>query len=292
MRWKAVVCVAGLSPLAGCNLAYYTGYNLVNESWQRLDEHQLSKRLRAEAEAAWVEVCRQYPGQPFTEEFRDGFTEGYADYLDVGGVPQPPAVPPPRYRRNDYLSPEGHARVKDYFAGFQYGTEVAAATGGREFLTVPVLLPNPKPEQPLDIRIPAPPGAIPIPSVEPTPVPQPGPVVPPAPGPVVVPPAPGPVVPPVPGPVVPPKDPPPAVPGLGNPVPPKTDGAIPPKSEVAPPDPPKGDRPKPVSVRAEPTAPAVAPPPAQPALPDQPPPDHPPVAEPPAAVPAAPNPRG
>ena len=93
MRWKAVVCAAGLGPLAGCNLAYYTGYNLVNESWQRRDEHQLSKRLRAEADAAWQEVCRQYPGQPFTEEFRDGFTEGYADYLDVGGMPQAPLSP-------------------------------------------------------------------------------------------------------------------------------------------------------------------------------------------------------
>ena len=259
MRWKAVVCAAGLGPLAGCNLAYYTGYNLVNESRQRIDEHRLSKRLRAEAEAAWGEVCRQYPGQPFTEEFRDGFTEGYADYLDVGGGLQPPAAPPPRYRRNDYLSPEGHARIKDYFAGFQYGTEVAAAAGGREFLTLPVLLPNPKPDQPLDIRIPPPPTTTPVPQTEPAPAPLPG--GPPAATPVV----PSPAAPlPTPMPVIPP--------GLGNPVPPKSDGAIPPKLDVPPPEPPKGDRPEPVSARAEPTAPVVAPPPA--------------------AVPAVPNPGG
>lgn len=280
MRWKAVVCVAGLGPLGGCNLAYYTGYNLVNESRQRLDEHQLSKRLRAEAQAAWLEVCRQYPGQPFTEEFRDGFTEGYVDYLEHGGIPQPVAAPPPRYRRNDYLSPEGHALIKDYFAGFQYGADVAVATGRREFLTIPILLPNPKPEQPLDIRIPAPPGAGPSLPVEPAPAPHPGPIVPPTPAPVGPPPG-QPL--PAPTPVAPP--------GLGNPVPPKADGAIPPKPDVAPPDPPKGDRPKPVSVRAERTAPPVAPPPAQPALPDRPPPALPPVARPPAAAPAAPNPK-
>ncbi|HET6575338.1 MAG TPA: hypothetical protein VFG68_17155 [Fimbriiglobus sp.] len=260
MRWKAVVCAAGLGPLAGCNVAYYAGYNLVNESRQALDEHRLSKRLRAEARAAWQEVCRQYPGSAFTDEFRDGFTDGYFDYLDVGHIPQPPAVPPPRYRRNAYLSPEGHALIKDYFAGFKYGADVAAATGGREFLTIPVLLPDPKPEPPLDIRIPAPPGAAP-PEAAPAPAPLPSPVVPP-----------------------------PVVPGLGNPQPPKPDGAIPPKPNIPPPDPPKGDRPEPVSARAEPTAPAVTPPPTLPAWPDRPPPARPSVARPPAAEPAAPNP--
>jgi hypothetical protein len=272
MRWKAVVCAAGLGPLAGCNLAYYTGYNLVNESRQALDEHRLSKRLRAEARAAWQEVCRQYPGSAFTDEFRDGFADGYVDYLDIGHVPQAPAVPPPRYRRNAYLSPEGHALIKDYFAGFHYGAEVAAATGGREFLTIPVLLPDPKPEQPLDIRIPAPPGAAPTP-VAPAPKPVPGPVV----------------APPVPGPAVPP---PATVPGgLGNPVPPTPGGAIPPKPDLVPPDPAKDDRPEPVSARAEPTAPpSVTPPPTLSALPDRPPPDRPPVVRPPGAAPAAPNP--
>jgi hypothetical protein len=274
--------------LAGCNLAYYTAYNLKNETHQRVDEHHLSKRLRAEAQAAWGEVCRQYPGQPFTAEFRDGFTEGYVDYLEHGGLVQPPAAPPPRYRRNDYLSPEGHALIKDYFAGFQYGAEVALATGRREFLTIPILLPNPKPEQPLDIRIPAPPGVEPVGPVEPAPAPKPSPVGPPAPAPAAAPTAPLPTTPPgqplpVPMPTVPP--------GLGNPVPPKGEGAIPPKPDGPPSDPPKGDRPKPVSVRAEPAAPTVAPPPAQPALPDRPPPGRPPVARPPAAFPAAPNPK-
>jgi hypothetical protein len=278
LRTTALLTCLSVGPLAGCNLAYYTAYNLKNKTHQRVDEHHLSKRLRAEAQAAFGEVCRQYPGQPFTEEFRDGFTEGYVDYLEHGGLVQPPAAPPPRYRRNDYLSPEGHALIKDYFAGFQYGAEVALATGRREFLTIPILLPNPKPEQPLDIRIPAPPGVAPVGPVEPAPAPT-GPVLPPAAAPVVPPPGPPPA--PVPG----------VPPGLGNPVPPKSDGAIPPKPDVPQPDPPKGDRPKPVSVRVEPYAPPVAPPPAQPALPDRPPTGRPPVARPPAAFPAAPNPK-
>lgn len=186
MRWKAVLCVGGLAPLTGCNLAYYAGHNLTNESISRVDEQRLAHRLRAEAKAAWWEVCRQHSGRTLSSEFAEGFVEGYADYLEHGGTPRPPAVPPPRFRRSGYLSPEGHVLVKDYLAGFQYGAEVACATGRRQFLTVPVLVSEDKPEQPLSItKIPAPPETpselmpppLPIPTApglpDPKPIPSP-----------------------------------------------------------------------------------------------------------------------
>ncbi len=158
MRWRAVACVGCLVPLTGCNLAYYAGHNLANESISRVDEARLAHRLRAEAKAAWFEVCRQHAGRTLTSEFAEGFVEGYADYLEHGGTPRPPAVPPPRYRRSGYLSPEGHVLIKDYLAGFQYGAEVACATGRRQFLTVPVLVSEEQPEPPLSlVKIPAPP---------------------------------------------------------------------------------------------------------------------------------------
>ena len=52
--------------------------------------------------------------------------------LDNGGTTQPPVVPPLRYRRSQYLTPNGHARVRDYLTGFKYGAEVACATGRRQ----------------------------------------------------------------------------------------------------------------------------------------------------------------
>ena len=175
MRWKAVVCIGWLAPLTGCNIAYYAGHNLLNEPATRWDEHKLDKRLHAEAKSAWRDVCRQYPARTFTPEFADGFQEGYVDYLDNGGSPRPPAVPPPRYRRARYLTPEGNARARDYLIGFKYGADVATATGRREFLTVPVALSEPQPDPPLAItHIPAPPetsadppGAVVIPPLPP-----------------------------------------------------------------------------------------------------------------------------
>jgi hypothetical protein len=314
MRWKAVVCAAGFAPLAGCNLAYYAGYNLVNESVTRLDEVKLSKRLRAEARVAWQEVIRQYP-QTFTEEFRDGFTDGYADYLEVGGIPQPPAFPPPRYRRSQYFSPEGQARVKDYLAGFKYGAEVAYATGRREFLTVPILLPDPPSEPMFNIQLPAPPGVGPDcpPPAEAAPLaPAPGTVVPPPIPTPAGPPVPAPAGPPVPGPAGTPD---PGVPlprptplgpsGLGNPVPQKNGGAIPPKPKpipdgplppVSPPELPGENRPQPMSLRptsatAGPGTVSATPPPARPPVPDTLPAGRPPAAGPPAPAPATPDPR-
>lgn len=158
MGWKSVACVGLMTPLAGCNLVHYAGHNLTNEPVSRVDEHKLQSRLRSESAATWREVCHQYPSRTFTPEFADGFQDGFVDYLDRGGEPKPPAMPPLKYRRSKYLTPEGHARVRDYFCGFKYGAEVAAASGNRQYLVVPVLLPEQKPFQPLNIvRLPAPP---------------------------------------------------------------------------------------------------------------------------------------
>lgn len=178
MGWKAVVCAGCLTPVLGCNLAQYASHNLINEPITRLDETRLTNRVVKEAKMAWREVCRQYPARTFTPEFADGFIEGYADHLENGGRPLPPAVPPLRYRRSAYLTPDGHALIRDYLVGFKYGAEVACATGRRQFLTVPVALPE-EPEEPptLLVKLPPPPDphaeppSSAIPSVPPSDIP-------------------------------------------------------------------------------------------------------------------------
>jgi hypothetical protein len=131
-------------------------------------EQGIERAIRRDAREAWREVRGQYPRKVFTAEFRDGFLDGYADYLDRGGTAQPPAVPPPRYTRNKkYFTPEGHALIRDYFLGFQYGVDVAVATGQRQYLTVPVLIPEGHDLPPVvPAAAPAAPAVIP-----PTPVP-------------------------------------------------------------------------------------------------------------------------
>lgn len=187
MRWKSVLLVGALGPASvGCNLARLASHNIVNEPLVNHTQHVIHRDLRHEANATWREVRTQYPRRAFTAEFRDGFTDGYVDYLDRGGNGSIPAVPPNKYVRHArYFTEEGQCRVKDYFLGFKYGQEIAIATGKRQFLTVPVLLPQQGDCPPAFTIIPAP-GAVPSGELrQPTPVPIPTP--PPAPTPVPTP---------------------------------------------------------------------------------------------------------
>lgn len=196
MRGKVLMLAAVATPLAasGCNLAYYASHNLVNEPITHIDEQKLTGRLKTESRNVWRDICRQFPARTFSPEFADGFTDGYADHLENGGPPGPPIVPPLRYRRANYLTAEGHALIRDYLIGFQYGAEVAVATGKRNFLTVPVLLKDAPAETPLNVvRYPTPPRTSTDGPEKPgeTPLPAPKPV----------------------------EGPKPALPGLGNPIP-------------------------------------------------------------------------
>ena len=143
MRWKTVVLAGCLAPaLAGCNIYYYAARNIINEPITLAEQLCRTHNLRSEARDAWYEVREQYSRCLFTAEFQDGFVEGFSDYLDRGGYAQPPAVPPKKYTRNKYLTAACQPLVQDYFLGFQYGVEVALATGQRKTLVVPVLLPT------------------------------------------------------------------------------------------------------------------------------------------------------
>ena len=152
MHWKALLLAGCLPPLSGCLLAEHTSRNLFNEPTELLDNKKIAHRLRQEARTVWGQVCHQYPARTFSADFVEGFTSGYVDYLESGGTAQPPAVPPIRYRRSRYMSVEGHARIQDYFCGFKYGCEVAAASGQRDLITVPILLPEPPVEAPVQAR--------------------------------------------------------------------------------------------------------------------------------------------
>jgi hypothetical protein len=137
----------GLLPvLAGCHDSCFSARELVNEHRTYHNEEALTRELRRDARCAWREVRCQFPRRMFSEEFREGFLDGYTDYLDRGGDASPPLAPPAKLTRNKkYYSPEGQSLLKDYLLGFKYGTEVAVATGCRQFLTVPVLLPTKEP---------------------------------------------------------------------------------------------------------------------------------------------------
>ncbi len=144
MGWKSVAWVGCLVPvLAGCGSLPHAAHNATNEVHLSHTQRGLERDLRSAARDSWQTVRALHPRRTFTDEFHDGFTDGFTDYLDRGGAVQPPAVPPIKYVRDKkYFTPEGHSLIRDYYLGFKYGTDCAVASGRRQFLTVPVLLPD------------------------------------------------------------------------------------------------------------------------------------------------------
>ncbi|MFO0805903.1 MAG: hypothetical protein U0791_22595 [Gemmataceae bacterium] len=127
----------------GCLTAYQPHRDHIAEHAVNKSEREVTREIHRKARDAWQSVRSEFPRKVFSAEFRDGFIDGYSDFLDRGGDGQPPAAPPLRYTQNKkYFTPEGHALMRDYLLGFQYGTEVAVATGQRQYLTVPVLIPD------------------------------------------------------------------------------------------------------------------------------------------------------
>ncbi|MCS6865963.1 MAG: hypothetical protein RMJ56_14540 [Gemmataceae bacterium] len=80
---------------------------------------------QAKALTAW-EIVRTRHGRTFSDEFREGFLDGFIGYVEKGRMTEPPAVPPAPYDRyKKYLAPEGRFLVRDYYLGYQYGIDVA-----------------------------------------------------------------------------------------------------------------------------------------------------------------------
>ena len=144
MRWRSVAIAGALWPAAagGCNIAHNAARNIINEPHVVWTQHAIRHDLKQAAKAAWETSRFDCPEHADSAAFRDGFIDGYVDYLDRGGNGSMPAVPPAKYTRHkDYFTENGQCLVKEYFLGFKLGQEVAIATGQRQLLTVPVLLP-------------------------------------------------------------------------------------------------------------------------------------------------------
>jgi hypothetical protein len=160
----------------GCQFVCHLGRNLVNEPLLACDEKATWHRCEKLGKQAWNEMVHQY-GENFSCDYRKGFVDGFADYLYYGGcvgggdqggcgsgeggscaakpseasgagtagsyveVPICPSVPPNKYRRKHYMTPEGASAVEDWYAGFRHGAATAMASGMRNLVVIPIQCP-------------------------------------------------------------------------------------------------------------------------------------------------------
>lgn len=154
MRRQTIACLLGLLPLAtGCTVYRQINDNLHYETKLFKSVEKQECNIEKDSEELLKIIAGKHPHKVFSCDFRDGFKDGYRDFLIYGGPCRPPAAPPPKYRTAKYLTPHGHCEVRDYFLGFQYGVECADSTGRRQFFTLPILVTDPTPPPPLDIVV-------------------------------------------------------------------------------------------------------------------------------------------
>jgi len=107
------------------------------EYCRRLDNSADKKRCYALAKQFWEEFRVSSADTEFSDSFKHGFQEGFADYLYAGGSGNPPPLPPRWYWRAGYGNPDGHRAIDDWFAGFRRGAGLAQSSGYRVLVTVP-----------------------------------------------------------------------------------------------------------------------------------------------------------
>jgi hypothetical protein len=129
----------------GCSLVESTCRNVAQQPAYVVDEKATKKHNELVAQDAWKQFaaanCAGEDQAEYTSEYRQGFIEGYADYLTNGGKGEAPAVPPFGYTKLHAQTPWGAMAAQDWFAGFREGALMAMQSGRREYITIPFSIP-------------------------------------------------------------------------------------------------------------------------------------------------------
>jgi hypothetical protein len=161
---------------SGCALVQDSCRNVCVSLKTPLEEHREKARNRQWAEAAWQQVaCTRNlsgVGRGFSEDYANGFKDGFAEYLFRGGDGEPPLVAPLRYRDTRYQTEQGYHAVQDWFAGYRHGAAMARDSGARRWITGPSslqgeLASHPMPQEPPLVDRPVPEKLTPIPLPQP-----------------------------------------------------------------------------------------------------------------------------
>jgi hypothetical protein len=123
---------------AGCTLIDNGARVLCTSVEDSVDDALERVRNRKWANEAWEQVTNSDPHQAFSADYAYGFKDGFAEYLFRGRDGEVPPLPPAKYRKFCYQTPEGYQAIEDWFAGYRHGVAVARDRGYRRYITGPV----------------------------------------------------------------------------------------------------------------------------------------------------------
>jgi hypothetical protein len=144
MRTRGILLVLAVwVAAAGCSNSDFLAISFQNLTLlpiQAGDEVRMKCRNRQRAEEAW-QLISMGAKKEYSPDYAAGFKAGYADYLNIGGNGDPPAVPPFCYRTVHYQTPEGIEAINQWYEGWKHGALMAKASGLRELEIVPLSAP-------------------------------------------------------------------------------------------------------------------------------------------------------
>src|SRR3954454_4937960 len=136
-NWAIALFVTAPLFGSGCSFAQNIRRNMVFSplyAYTNVASHHRNMQLGREA---WRQMVAAYPDRDFSCDYRRGFVDGYAGYLDYGGGREPPSIPPPSHRLFRCRPPEVLAAMEDSKVGFRHGAATAKASGLRKLITIP-----------------------------------------------------------------------------------------------------------------------------------------------------------
>lgn len=145
-RISPFVALAVIALGSGCTLYGNAIRNFINEPCLAWEERAHRKRARSMARDAWAVHPQCFSA---SDDYADGFVDGYADHLEAGGPTEPEPAPPSRYQKTVVHTPATLRAGEDYFAGFHAGALAAHASGQRRLMVVPVAMPARSTESPV-----------------------------------------------------------------------------------------------------------------------------------------------
>ena len=137
-RWLHALLIAAPVSAYGCSFAANMRENMIISPLYAATESVDHHRHMQMGREAFAEMAGAYPEYEYSCDYRRGFVDGFADYLDFGGTGEPPVVPPPIYRIARYETPTGLAMMEDWTCGFRHGAATAKMSGLRDLAVVPI----------------------------------------------------------------------------------------------------------------------------------------------------------
>lgn len=129
---RFVVALALFAP--GCDVVHSLALTTIIEPHQfnvRKERRKRFTRHEQMAETAWSHFLETSDITVFSTDFHTGFIAGFVEQLRYGGTSEPPAIPPRKYWKDEYRTPNGLLAAKNWTDGFRTGAILAQADARR-----------------------------------------------------------------------------------------------------------------------------------------------------------------